>query len=60
MLMDSQMFRETLLRNLDNIQNNELSLNVVYLLMLNKDVTKHDNTWECACDSERGVPNPGY
>jgi len=28
----------------------------LYLLMLNKDSTEHVSTWECACNSGRGVP----
>jgi hypothetical protein len=33
-----------------------VGLNVIYLLMLNKDVTKHMSTHECAGSSERGIP----
>ncbi len=41
----------------DNIQNNEaISLNFVYLLMMNTHVTKHVKTLECASNSEWGTP----
>jgi len=33
-----------------------IGLNVVYLLMLNKDNTEHVSTSECSHDSGKGVP----
>ncbi len=33
-----------------------IDLNVLYFLMLNRDVTIHKSIWACALDSERDVP----